>query len=446
MGGSVTYGKCSPILAADSETVAVSSATTSYNVSFPTVTRGRGTIRYSLSLEQSGTGASLTSVNANGRAATISGMYAGGRFQVTCAATNRGKQIVNTVKTVVVNEGNPSMSANTKTTLASGTTSTSLSFNAATGGTGDYTYAMVKTAGSAGTLTSNVDGRTGTLSDLSDGDMSVVTCTATDSAGRTAQSTKAYGVAIDPSYTFAQWDVVETLKFDEFPVASYTATQTVEGKTYTVATAGTPGTCTHSYDADGLNMTTTASVTGDSFCLSIPLNKDNFKNTETFIVEAIMKLDGCTSTSGVMMLVSSATTVNTNNQFGIQLDGTGSNVGNIIMRKYTASTLTLGSTAVTTFAANTWYSIQLIIMQGSICYASISQSDSFLNGYSYNTSDTIGGGAYTQTIGGVAITTGTVQPGPFRTNMKLNFITYAGNHKLTVREVQVLRATRPVQG
>jgi hypothetical protein len=412
MGGSVTYGKCSPILAADSETIAVPSTTTSYNVSFPTVVKGRGTIRYSLSLEQSGTGASLTSVNSNGRSATISGMYAGGRFQVTCAATNRGKQIVNTVKTIVVNEGNPSMSANTKTTLASGTTSTSLSFNAATGGTGTYTYAMAKTAGSAGTLSVDAGGRTGTLSGLSDGDMSVIACTVTDSAGRTAQAFKAYGVAIDPSYTFAAWDVVETLKFNEFPVASYTTTQSVEGKTYTVSTFGTPGTCTHSYDADGLNMTTTASTTGDSFILSIPLNKDNFKNTETFIVEAIVKLDGCTSTSGAIMLVSSSATTNANNQFGIQFDGTGTNVGNIIMRKYTASTLSVGATAVTTFAANTWYSVQIIVMQGSICYASISQSDSFLNGYSYNTSDTIGGGAYTQTIAGIAIGTGVVQPGP----------------------------------
>jgi hypothetical protein len=276
--------------------------------------------------------------------------------------------------------------------------------------------------------------------------MAVVTCTVTDANGRTATSTKAYGVAIDPSFTFAQWDVVETLRYYEYPVASYTSNQTVEGRAYTVTPNGTPGTCTYSFDADGLNMTTTASTSGDSFVLSVPLNKDNFKNTETFIVEAILKLDGCTSVSGVILMVASTTNINANNQLGMQFDGTGTNVGNIITRKYTASTLTQGASAMTTFAANTWYSVQLIIMQGSILYVSVSQSSSFLGGYSYTTADTIGGGAYTHTLGGVAITTGTVQPGPFRTNMKLNFMTYAGNHKLTVKEVQVLRATRPVQG
>jgi hypothetical protein len=377
-------------------------------------------------------------------------MVNGGQYLVTCTSLddNKGDARQQTIqsKTIIVGEGTPILEANSISSLSVGTTSKAFTFAEATGGKPPYVYSCSLIDGSPGTLSVNADGRSGTISGMVDGDEYGVECVVIDNANRSDSSVQAYGVGVTPGATFAEWTPVETITFTDYS-GTYTSSPTIDGRVYTMSSAGTPGTRTLSFDAtNGLSSTMTSGSAGNSSTVSIPLNASNFRRGETFIVEFLMKVSALTSASAAIIMVSSNTAINAGSQLGFHMDGTGANAGSIYLRKYTASTVTLSPSAITTFSTvNEWYSVQLIINEGSILYGSVSKSSSFLNGFSFN-SGNIGSGTWSNYLGGIAKNIGAVPAGPFETNLKFNITTASGTHLTYVKAVQVLRATRPRQG
>jgi hypothetical protein len=381
---------------------------------------------------------------------TLSGLVNGGRYTVVCvsrdAAIGVANQAVIQTIVVVVAEGNPTMESAVTEELIAGTTSKAVSFSAATGGVLPYTYSLSLTPGSSGTLVANSGNQSGTISGLADSDVTTAVCTVTDGAGRTASTTKSYGIGVTPGATYAAWEPVETIDFRTFS-GTYTATATVSGRTFTMSAGGSPGTKTYSFNATtGMDFSISTGGTGNYATLSIPLNHLNFKRGETFILEFLIKISGAVLNSGAQIFVASTQAINQNNQLGFRITGTGTNAGNFVLRKYTGSTITESPSALTTFSAvDEWYSVQLIINEGSILYGSFSKSSALLDGYSFNSSN-IGAGTWSGYLGGIAKSIGSVPAGPFESALYFNVTTTQGTHVTSIRQLQVLRATRPVRG
>ena len=444
-GGSILEPAYTADMQGGTNTVSsVAAGTTSTSITFNAPSGGKAPYTYSVTT----TGGTLS--NSNSLTMTLSDMANGGQYVVTCVSldANTGVAQQRTIqsRTVIVGEGTPVMEANTVSSLPVGTTSKVFTFAEATGGKAPYAYACSLIDGSPGSLSVNGDGRSGTISGMTDGDEYGVQCTVTDNAGRPASAVQAYGIGVTPGATFAEWSVVEAIDFTTYS-GSYTSTATIDGRVFTMTGAGSPGTKTMAFDStNGMATSITATTAGNSSTISIPLNQNNFRRGETLIVEFLVKFSSVTSIASVIAMVSSNTAINAGSQLGIQFDGTGTNAGSIYLRKWTNSVITISPTAMTTFTTvNEWYSVQLIINEGSILYGSVAKSDTFLNGFSFSMGN-IGAGTWTHYLGGTAKSTGTVPAGPFESNLKFNITTAAGNQIVYVKRLQVLRATRPVRG
>lgn len=444
-GGSILEPAYTTDMQGGTNTVSsVAAGTTSTSITFNAPSGGKAPYAYSVTTS----GGTLS--NSNSLTMTLSGMVNGGQYVVTCVSldANTGVAQQRTIqsRTVIVGEGTPVMEANTVSSLPVGTTSKVFTFAEATGGKAPYAYACSLIDGSPGSLSVNGDGRSGTISGMTDGDEYGVQCTVTDNAGRPASAVQAYGIGVTPGATFAEWSVVETIDFTAYS-GSYTSTATIDGRVYTISTNGTPGTKTMAFDAtNGMSLVIGTGGTGNSATVSVPLNHSNFRRGETFIVEFLMKVNTIANTAGAIVGVANNTSVSTNSHLGIRLVGTGANAGEFLLRKYTASTTTESPSALTTFVTtNEWYSVQLIINEGSILYGALSKSSSFLNGFSFS-SGNIGAGTWSGYLGGIAKNIGAVPAGPFESSLKFNITTAAGTHTTYVKAMQVLRATRPRQG
>lgn len=332
--------------------------------------------------------------------------------------------------------------------LSTGTTSTSVSFNPATGGAGLITHTL-SVASDTGLVTLSgiaSDGLSCTVEGLTDSATCRVLCTATDQAGQQVTASAVFGVGVAPVYAeTALWNPLEEIDFQTLGTGtrSGTGSLVVGGVTFTVISPAGPATGINlTVNSSGAKLSQGSGIGTSSACyVTLPIGVGNFAAMEGILVDLVFSCDSV-PTSGIWTCgFGDGTYYGQNDFFGFQGGSASStDTGSLFARRYQSSTATNQSLAGSQTLSGT-YSGQVLLGCQRIAMSSLSRSSDYLGGPRLGIA-TLMRGTWSGSQGGAGVGAAATVASAL-SSMKISWGPISGATGVTLKKARISRLTRP---
>jgi len=338
--------------------------------------------------------------------------------------------------------------SSTQLSTATGVTSASISFGTASGGFGTISYTMALAG--TGTL-STTSGRSATLSNLTDGDISRIRLTCADEFNQTATSDYVVGIGVPAVFDEgARWNTVQEVNCTTIGTGSATVAADavfysfITGSiTFGAVAAITGGRGTITLDSSGFKTNLT-SGTGTSITSTILLSIANYAPMEHILVDAIIEVPSMATGRNLAISIGDANHYRAGDSYGIQINPASLNTGAIVTRRWQSSALQTGVNLVasTTITPKTW-AVQLLLAGQIFCITSIKEDTDYMEGPKIGNANLMRG-TWSASAGGngVASSASDIITAPL-SSLKFQISCINGSFTPIVKKVRARRLTRP---
>jgi hypothetical protein len=372
--------------------------------------------------------------------------------QIFVTGTDSLNSLLKSYSTALVSVGDPpSLFAPTAITesLPAGTTSASFAFATASGGFGTISYTLSNYGpGSLSTLT----GRSGSISPLSNNDVSKVVLTCTDQFSQVVTSSYIVGIAANPVFDEeANWGTIYEIDFTNIGTGSLSGTGsvTIGGITFTLLNlSGTP---THSISAssNGLRYVmsgTAATSQASNLRFAISGGISNYTPAEHILLDMVTEIEKQNYPYSFNMGMGDGLNINDLDSFSIRLSWTNATTGSIDARRYQSETASAQSIGSTTDAfSNSTFSGQILMDSQRIPLMTVTKTTDYLGGPKLGLSAPMRG-TWTGSPGGSGVTASSSLASAFST-INMHFVlsntSVVGNSAVIIKKIRFRRLTRP---
>jgi len=301
-----------------------------------------------------------------------------------------------------------------------------------------------------GTL-STTSGRSATLSNLTDGDISRVRLTCADEFNQIATSDYVVGIGVPAVFDEgARWNTVQEVNCTTIGTGS--ATVLADAVLYSfvtgsitfgvqAATAGGRGTMV--LDSSGLKTNLT-SGTGTSITTTILLSIANYAPMEHILVDAIVEVPSMATGRNLAISIGDSNHYRAGDSYGIQMNPSSLDTGAITTRRWQSSALqaAVNLVASTTITPKTW-AVQLLLAGQVFCITSIKEATDYMEGPKIgNTNLTRGTWSASAGGSGIGASTSDIITAPLSA-LKFQISCINGSFTPIVKKVRARRLTRP---